>query len=335
MTGAGEHDAAQTPLVSVVIPTYNSAGFVTETIESVLAQTYPHWELVVVDDGSTDDTLAVIRACGVPDAQLSLLSMSHGGAGAARNHAIERARGELIAFLDHDDVWLPHKLAVQVETLLRGPCDVVASDWYRIGFGDEPRLRLDERLYSGAEMFSLLWDFSRFPPSAVLATKAAVTRAGMFGDERVGGEFMEDYGLWLRLAQDGCTFAAVKQLSWGYRVRETSRSGDVLEMREGDLALLSTYAEEMARIDPERYRRRIAGLLDGIAVLRAEIGDVPGARRALAQLRGLQGERQIRVKMLALALLRRRYAVLMRRVRRGDMQLANIAAFRTPPQPPS
>jgi len=106
------------PRVSVVIPTYNRAHFLAEAIESVLAQTFRDWEMIVVDDGSTDDTPRVVERYG---GQLTYLRQPHLGTSAGRNAGIARARGQFVAFLDDDDVWLPGKLAAQLEVFERYP----------------------------------------------------------------------------------------------------------------------------------------------------------------------------------------------------------------------
>ena len=111
------------PLVSVVIPVHNGGRFLAEAIDSVLAQGYPHREVVVVDDGSTDDSAAIARARPV-----RYQRQENQGVAAARNAGLAAARGELIAFLDQDDVWLPHKLDAQVAFLLEHPSvDMVIS----------------------------------------------------------------------------------------------------------------------------------------------------------------------------------------------------------------
>lgn len=104
------------PLVSIVIPTWNRQQLVQEAIASVIAQTYGNWELIVVDDGSSDDTVAELRK--LTDPRLRLIARPHSGVTAmSRNHGIEGARGELVAFLDSDDLWLPQKLEAQVRAL--------------------------------------------------------------------------------------------------------------------------------------------------------------------------------------------------------------------------
>jgi glycosyltransferase involved in cell wall biosynthesis len=104
------------PLVTIVIPTWNRLPLVEEAVTSVIAQSYPHWELIVVDDGSTDGTGDRLRALG--DSRIRVLSQPHRGhLGQLRNRAAAAGAGELIAFLDSDDIWLPQKLQMQVRAL--------------------------------------------------------------------------------------------------------------------------------------------------------------------------------------------------------------------------
>lgn len=105
-------------MISVVIPAYNAGRFIRRTIDSVLAQTYRDFELIVVDDGSDDDTGEVVRTYGE---KVRYIYQKNGGDGPARNAGIAAAKGEWIAFLDHDDEWLPNKLELQVALLERNP----------------------------------------------------------------------------------------------------------------------------------------------------------------------------------------------------------------------
>lgn len=102
------------PLVSVVIPTYNRSRLLLETLQSVFAQTFRDFEVIVVNDGSTDDTLEVLRRFG---ARVRVISQQNGGIGVARNRGIAEASGHYVALLDHDDLWMPEKLARQVQFL--------------------------------------------------------------------------------------------------------------------------------------------------------------------------------------------------------------------------
>jgi len=108
------------PSVSIVVATYNQAGFLTEAVASVRAQTFADWELLVVDDGSTDDTAAV-AARFRDDDRLRYLPGAHAERAVARNRGVAAATGDLVAFLDADDLWRPEKLARQVAALAAAP----------------------------------------------------------------------------------------------------------------------------------------------------------------------------------------------------------------------
>ena len=106
----------ESPLVSVIIPTFNSAQFIAEAIHSVQKQTYANWEIIVVDDCSTDATLALISDLITIDNRIQLFQLAvNSGTGVARNLGLEKAKGKYIAFLDADDLWKPHKLEKQLE----------------------------------------------------------------------------------------------------------------------------------------------------------------------------------------------------------------------------
>jgi glycosyltransferase involved in cell wall biosynthesis len=108
------------PVVSIVMPTFNRLPYVMETVRSVQAQTFEDWELIVVDDGSTDETLARLAALG--DARIRSISLPHSGYLArVRNFGIRQATGDYVAFLDSDDLWLPNKLALQLDGLRERP----------------------------------------------------------------------------------------------------------------------------------------------------------------------------------------------------------------------
>jgi glycosyltransferase involved in cell wall biosynthesis len=131
------------PLVSVVIPTYNRENFVAEAVASVLAQSYVDFELIVVDDGSDDATVALL-AERFDDTRLMVVSQPNLGVSAARNTGAKLARGEWFAFLDSDDTWLENKLEVQLtETLARPdtPVSYTEEIWYRRGVRVNPKKR--------------------------------------------------------------------------------------------------------------------------------------------------------------------------------------------------
>src|SRR5262249_4651515 len=117
------------PRVSVIIPAWNAARTILETVRSVQAQTFRDFELIVVDDGSTDDTLDVLAA--VDDPRLAVYSYDNGGLATARTRGTARASGELVSFVDADDLWTPDKLEAQIAALSARPGAGAAYSWTR------------------------------------------------------------------------------------------------------------------------------------------------------------------------------------------------------------
>jgi glycosyltransferase involved in cell wall biosynthesis len=181
------------PLVSVIIPTYNRAALVQEALASVQAQTYRDYEIVVVDDGSTDDTREVLCA----NREIRVLRHPHRrGVSAARNTGISAARGPWLAFLDSDDLWLPDKLARQMAYLTTRPnlrlCQTDET-WVRRGVRVNKPLR--HRKAAGRIFLPSLWR-CMISPSAVMVHQQLFQDHGAF-DETLPAA--EDYDLWLRL----------------------------------------------------------------------------------------------------------------------------------------
>lgn len=184
------------PNVSVIIPTFNRWPFVGAAIESVLAQSYGDFELIVVDDGSTDDMAMQLTRFG---SRLRLLNQSNRGVSAARNLAVRHARGSYLAFLDSDDLWLPSKLAIQVAFMEQNPSVQICQTeeiWIRNGVRVNPKAK--HRKSSG-NIFVPSLDLCLVSPSAVMLTRELFERVGGF-DESL--PVCEDYDLWLRITVD-------------------------------------------------------------------------------------------------------------------------------------
>ena len=183
--------------VSVIIPTYNRGWIVRDAIDSVLGQTYADFELIVVDDGSSDRTPPILDAYGD---RLRVIRQANRGVSAARNRGIGESSGTLIALLDSDDIWLPKKLAVQVDFFKRNPAALICQTeeiWIRNGLRVNPGKR--HRKPSGM-IFERSLELCLVSPSAVMVRRELFEKVGLF-DESLPA--CEDYDLWLRV---GCRF---------------------------------------------------------------------------------------------------------------------------------
>lgn len=186
--------------VSVIIPTFNRAAWLREAVNSVVSQTFTDFELIISDDGSNDDTPDVVSQFSQP---LRYRRLAHSGRPAvARNRALEIASGELVAFLDDDDLWAADKLEKQVAIFDRHPqLDLVYCDARAVTGGDDPSPPLlspeqkrPERLFNTLLVSCFIY------PSTVMAPRSRLLAAGGF-DESL--PIVEDYDLWLRLAYRG------------------------------------------------------------------------------------------------------------------------------------
>lgn len=128
-------------LVSIIMPSYNTAKFISETIESVLAQTYTNWELIIVDDCSTDDTDAVVRPYLADGRIRYIKNEKNSGAAVSRNRALREAKGKWIAFLDSDDLWLPEKLEKQIAFMEQNNCRFSYTNYIEIDENSVPNGR--------------------------------------------------------------------------------------------------------------------------------------------------------------------------------------------------
>lgn len=194
-------DARGGPLVSVVIPCFNAARTIERAIASARAQTHRAIELIAVDDASTDDTLRRLHASSGADLQIVALEDNLGVA-AARNSALDVARGEYVAFLDADDEWLPDKLAIQVASLEADPALALSTCDSVLVRLDGTTIRHHETVtpVSGPDAWRALLRNNFLPTPSVVTRRALLDEIGGFDEDMPYGE---DYDVWLKLAGRG------------------------------------------------------------------------------------------------------------------------------------
>jgi glycosyltransferase involved in cell wall biosynthesis len=242
------------PRVSVIIPAYNAAPTLPQTLRSVLEQTYRDYEIAVVDDGSTDRTAEVVER-SAPAARC--LRQGNAGVAAARNHGIDQSSGELVAYLDADDLWEPTKLERQVGALDADPkagvCYVAAD---RVDGALQVQGRLPARQYDDTTAALLL-----YANIVSGSCSSAVVRRAVTGDVRFDGRFSQcaDWHYWLRLSL-GTEFLAVDEPLVKYRSTPGNMSSDIPLLERDTFGVLADLFER--KDVAERYghlRNRIYG----------------------------------------------------------------------------
>lgn len=214
-------------MVSIVMPYYNGSRYVKEAVDSILAQSYKDWELLLVDDCSTEPgTAQLLQKIASQDERIKLLkTKKNGGAGIARNVAIEAAQGRYIAFCDSDDWWYPQKLETQMKFMEEGGYEFVCSHYEEIDEKQQPfhNVRLPKIL----QYNNMLTDCSVGPSGVVYDT------------QRIGKKFMpelrnaEDWGFWLILLKETEALHVCQQILWKYRNVATSTSKRKWEQLKG------------------------------------------------------------------------------------------------------
>ena len=219
----------ENPQISVIIPCHNAAKFIAATIESVLEQTLPVAEVLVIDDGSTDNTTAVLAEY---ENHIRLLRRENGGPAAARNLGIARASGEFIAFLDSDDLWEREKLARQMEEFRAFPeTSLVFSEAVMFREAGGVKTPLQRIGYVGDPTFRQLLFGDFIPNSTVIVRRDCVATVGRLNERRdlIG---VEDYEYWMRIALRHRLRGIAEPLAW-YRLREGNLMGAGDDIEKG------------------------------------------------------------------------------------------------------
>lgn len=241
--------------VSVIVPLFNKAATVRRTLRSIGAQTYTHWEAIVVDDGSTDDGPSIVEGMG--DSRFRLIRQTNAGPGAARNRGLRESHGEYVAFLDADDEWKPEYLAKAVG-ILDDPSSpaAVTSGWW-----EEPLHRkgpaFADRLQPGLYRVTPEWDAQQlverlivFSPCSTVGRREVVEAYGGFYDQ-AGCRYGEDAHLWLKVLLNEPCYLSLEPLAVFHR-DASELSGNLRDMRPIEPFLLDP--EDVRKVCPEALR---------------------------------------------------------------------------------
>jgi len=308
------------PLLSIVMPAFNTERYIGATLDSVLQQSFGDFELIVSDDGSTDSTVAIVRSYAERDRRVQLLERGNralGGAAANRNHAIRHARGEWIAFCDSDDLWLSDHADVCAAAIRESPDAVIVFGDYRRFSGSielaQPSTLEDKRFFalgsdyvqevartaSGIEIYRMHSDrllkfcclrYCPLSTSAVLCRRETMVRNEIgFNESWV---INEDFHAWMRMLEVGPA-VAIRHVLYYYRQRPDNATSDVIRVYEGMArshgAWMHRIWEQLSGQEQRTYRDKVAGFLGAAAWQHSRKGQV--VRAVSAQLRLLRVRR--------------------------------------------
>lgn len=212
-------------LVSIITPVYNGERYIRETIDSVLRQTYPHWEMIVVDDGSKDNSASVVEQYVAKDARIRLLRQPNSGSAAARNKGIRHAEGQYIALLDADDLWEPCFLESQIALLKAKNAIVVYASYHRINEKSEIFLAPCK-----AKPFVTYSQMQRTNHIACLTGLYDASKYGKIYLREELKSIRDDYAYWLDIVKlSGIAYGNPKVLA-RYRVMKSSTTGNKVKL---------------------------------------------------------------------------------------------------------
>ena len=256
--------AAQ-PLVSVIIPAYKVAAFIRETLDSVLAQTFSNYEIILINDGSPDTPELEQQLEGYTHL-ITYLRQPNQGAGAARNAGLRVARGEFVAFLDGDDIWLPQFLESQLSLINNGSaCDLVYADAANLhGSTLEKTTNMEINPSSGVVTAeSLISAACNVITSSVVARRQLILDTGLFDESFPNSQ---DFDLWLRLAKRGARINYQKRVLVHRRIYEGSLASNPIKSFQGEISVLEKTSR---RNDLTQKRRPRLGESSNYAALRS------------------------------------------------------------------
>ena len=300
---------ASSPQVSVVIPTYNHQAYILQTLESVFAQTFTHYEVIVINDGSPDHTAGILEPL-VRSKKIRYIEQANAGQASARNRGLKEARGEFIAFLDDDDLWPLDKLEWQVADLRRSSEAVMVIGQCEF-IGDASLSRPEVQLNEPLQLRQLLLANAIVSPGQTLIRRSALEAISGFGKIQGGAD---DWDCWIRLGKQG-NFVVSQRTALHYRLHVSNASRNAIHM----LGSARNVAVEHtgASTDPTRARA-IRSLLECAALPvahqtsgalgRMDLKTMTAGLRCLWNCLGASGWDLACIKIVAFSLLHASYA---------------------------
>ncbi len=234
------------PLISIVVPVYNTENFIAETIDSVIKQRYENWELILVDDGSSDGSAQIIKNYTEQDNRIFYHWKKNGGQASARNFGIKKSKGSLIGFMDADDLWLENKLSAQIDDLQKYDPDFL----YGLGYFYYPERKEQLKAYdwiygerTGVQFFKELYHSCAVNINTVIVKKELFDTVGYFDeDQTLRGT--EDLDFWLRIAKNVDKVYGSPNRNVYYRIHEGGIHLQRPKMLIGRLKILAKYDQE-------------------------------------------------------------------------------------------
>ena len=251
----------QQDLISIIMPAYNASAFIKDSIESVLQQTYHNWELIVIDDGSTDDTAPIIKSYQERDSRIIYHYQENQRLGAARNTGFRLATSTWIAFLDADDLWMSDKLEIQIDAAASHqiPLDVIFTSGYYLT-GHEGELKPYDCLsgfYTGQDLYPVLMKHNYIPVLSVMMRRAFLMQIG-WQDTTPIVYGNEDWDYWLRACRAGGNFLGLGQRLFKYRVHDNAMSAKRAAMLVASLYVIcKNYHKALLSTDDQLYHQRM------------------------------------------------------------------------------
>jgi len=247
------------------MPAFNAERFIAETIASVQRQTYSDWELIVVDDGSTDRTGDIVKNIGLADKRVKYIYQQNKKQAAARNNAFNNANGDWIAFLDADDLWHPEKLERQFKCINETEADVFYTGGEIINDANEfiSAYATVYGRYTGVEMYKLLFERNPVPILSVIFKRDWIAKVGPEDeDTRLTG--CEDWDHWVRLARAGAVFYGMNENLFSYRRYENNTSSNYVNMTTAEACVyIKNFDDTIFNADDKKriFNHRLLSLI--------------------------------------------------------------------------